>query len=53
MLLQCITFINFDEDEDDETWGVSQSTACCLSIVAKLAKDAIVDLVLAFVERNI
>jgi hypothetical protein len=53
MLLQCITYITFDENDDDEVWGVSQSTACCLSIIAKLAKDTIVTPVLEFVGVNI
>ena len=53
MLLESITRLNFEEDEDDEEWGVSASSGCCLRLLAQYAKDAVVDKVLAFVSTNI
>lgn len=53
LLLQSITKITFDEDDDDEEWGLAMSSGCCLSAISQLIGTAILEEVLKFVSTNI
>lgn len=53
MLLSAMKKVDIDENEDDEEWGVSQATACCLNILAKLMGDFILGSILNDVSAGI
>ncbi|PVV02127.1 hypothetical protein BB560_003428 [Smittium megazygosporum] len=42
-----------DEDADEDEWNVSMSAATCLSLMAQTVGDAVMPLVIPFVEGNI
>lgn len=53
MLLETLLKQEEDQDQDDETWNVAMAGGTCLGLVAKAVGDAIVPLVMPFVEENI
>ncbi|GFY83804.1 ARM repeat superfamily protein [Actinidia rufa] len=53
MLLETLLKQEEDQDEDDTTWNVSMAGGTCLGLVARTVGDAIVPLVMPFVEANI
>ena len=50
-LLNCLTKQN--EDVDDETWNPAMAAGTCLSLLSQAAGDAIVPVVLPFIQGNI
>ncbi|PWA00137.1 hypothetical protein BB558_003829 [Smittium angustum] len=42
-----------DEDADEDEWNISMAAATCLSLMAQAAGDAVMPLVINFVEGNI
>lgn len=53
MLLETLLKQEEDQDQDDETWNLSMAGGTCLGLVAKTVGDAIVPLVMPFVQENI
>ncbi|XAR68780.1 hypothetical protein NMG60_11000145 [Bertholletia excelsa] len=53
MLLETLLKQEEDQDQDDGTWNVSMAGGTCLGLVARTVGDAIVPLVMPFVEPNI
>lgn len=53
MLLDTLLKQEEDQDQDDDTWNVSMAGGTCLGLVARTVGDAIVPLVMPFVEANI
>ncbi|KAL6987881.1 Importin subunit beta-1 [Sarracenia purpurea var. burkii] len=53
MLLETLLRQEEDQDQDDTTWNVSMAGGTCLGLVARTVCDAIVPLVMPFVEANI
>ncbi|CAL5430592.1 unnamed protein product [Camellia sinensis] len=53
MLLETLLKQKEDQDQDDGIWNVSMSGGTCLGLVARTVGDAIVPLVMPFVEANI
>ncbi|XP_057487564.1 importin subunit beta-1-like [Actinidia eriantha] len=53
MLLETLLKQEEDQDQDDTTWNVSMAGGTCLGLVARTIGDAIVPLVMPFVEANI
>lgn len=53
MLLETLLKQEEDQDQDDGIWNLSMSGGTCLGLVAKTVGDAIVPLVIPFVEENI
>ncbi|XP_057519337.1 importin subunit beta-1-like [Amaranthus tricolor] len=53
MLLETLLKQEEDQDQDDSIWNVSMAGGTCLGLVAKTVGDAIVPLVMPFVEANI
>lgn len=53
MLLETLLKQEEDQDEDDEIWNLSMAGGTCLGLVATAVKDAIVPLVMPFIEGNI
>lgn len=50
LLLECL---KKKTEEDGTDWNISLSAACCLSLVAEIAKDSITEPILAFIGGNI
>jgi hypothetical protein len=50
--IQKITFDSEDADDDD-TWGVAMSSACCLEKVSLLIGNEVLGKVIEFVSGNI
>ncbi|KAF5193378.1 Importin subunit beta-1 [Thalictrum thalictroides] len=53
MLLETLLKQEEDQDQDDDVWNLSMAGGTCLGLVAKTVGDAIVPLVMPFVEANI
>ncbi|KAI8557116.1 hypothetical protein RHMOL_Rhmol05G0310000 [Rhododendron molle] len=53
MLLETLLKQEEDQDQDDTTWNVSMAGGTCLGLVARTVGDAIVPLVMPFVQTNI
>ncbi|KAJ6822922.1 importin subunit beta-1-like [Iris pallida] len=53
MLLETLLKQEEDQDQDDGTWNLSMAGGTCLGLVARTVGDAIVPLVMPFVEGNI
>lgn len=53
VLLTAMKKVDIDENEDDEEWGVTQATACCLSVMSKLIGDQILEAILNDVSAGI
>lgn len=53
MLLETLLKQEEDQDQDDGMWNVSMAGGTCLGLVARTVGDAIVPLVMPFVEANI
>ncbi|GFY82403.1 ARM repeat superfamily protein [Actinidia rufa] len=53
MLLETLLKQEEDQDQDDTTWNLSMAGGTCLGLVARTVGDAIVTLVMPFVEANI
>lgn len=53
MLLETLLKQEEDQDQDDGTWNLSMAGGICLGLVARTVGDAIVPLVMPFVEGNI
>ncbi|KAI5007624.1 hypothetical protein ZWY2020_057618 [Hordeum vulgare] len=53
MLLETLLKQEEDEEQDDNVWNISMSGGTCLGLIAKAVGDAIVPLVMPFVEANI
>lgn len=53
MLLETLLKQEEDQDQDDSIWNLSMSGGTCLGLVARTVGDAIVPLVMPFVEANI
>lgn len=53
MLLETLLKQDEDQDQDDAIWNVAMAGGTCLGLVAKTVGDAIVPLVMPFVEANI
>jgi hypothetical protein len=39
MILQGLSVVNFEEDEDEDDWGHSISAGCCLQALSILIKN--------------
>lgn len=53
MLLETLLKQEEDQDQDDSIWNVSMAGGTCLGLVARTVGDAILPLVMPFVEANI
>ncbi|KAL5719700.1 Importin subunit beta-1 [Ranunculus cassubicifolius] len=53
MLLETLLKQEEDQDQDDDVWNLSMAGGTCLGLVAKTVGDAVVELVMPFVEKNI
>ncbi|GAB4834003.1 Importin subunit beta-1 [Ancistrocladus abbreviatus] len=53
MLLDTLLKQEEDQDQDDSIWNLSMAGGTCLGLVARTVGDAIVPLVMPFVEANI
>ncbi|XP_068668563.1 importin subunit beta-1-like isoform X1 [Aristolochia californica] len=53
MLLETLLKQEEDQDQDDGVWNLSMAGGTCLGLAAKTVGDAIVPLVMPFVEANI
>ncbi|KAE9447589.1 hypothetical protein C3L33_20510, partial [Rhododendron williamsianum] len=53
MLLETLLKQEEDQDQDDTNWNVSMAGGTCLGLVARTVGDAIVPLVMPFVQANI
>lgn len=53
MLLETLMKQEEDQDQDDNIWNLSMAGGTCLGLVARTVGDAIVPLVMPFVETNI
>ncbi|KNA05573.1 hypothetical protein SOVF_188920 [Spinacia oleracea] len=53
MLLETLLTQEEDQDQDDGTWNLSMAGGTCLGLVARTVGDAVVPLVMPFVEANI
>lgn len=53
MLLETLLKQDEDQDQEDGIWNLSMSGGTCLGLVAKTVGDAIVPLVMPFVQENI
>uniref|UniRef100_A0A0E0PL66 Importin N-terminal domain-containing protein n=1 Tax=Oryza rufipogon TaxID=4529 RepID=A0A0E0PL66_ORYRU len=53
MLLETLLKQEEDQDQDDNVWNISMSGGTCLGLIARTVGDAIVPLVMPFVEGNI
>lgn len=53
VLLETLLKQEEDQDQDDGTWNLSMAGGTCLGLVARTVGDAIVPLVMPFVEGNI
>ncbi|KAF5747638.1 Importin beta-1 putative isoform 1 [Tripterygium wilfordii] len=53
MLLETLLKQEEDQDQDDSNWNISMAGGTCLGLVARTVGDAIVPLVMPFVEANI
>ncbi|KAE8099143.1 hypothetical protein FH972_017147 [Carpinus fangiana] len=53
MLLETLLKQEEDQDQDDSIWNLSMAGGTCLGLVARTVGDAIVPLVMPFVEANI
>ncbi|KAM3400340.1 hypothetical protein ACQJBY_005304 [Aegilops geniculata] len=53
MLLETLLKQEEDQEQDDNVWNISMSSGTCLGLIAKAVGDAIVPLVMPFVEANI
>ena len=53
MILQGITMINFDEEDDDDDWGHALSATCALQAMSPLLGTHVLQPVIAFVTANI
>ncbi|KAK6943181.1 Importin-beta, N-terminal domain [Dillenia turbinata] len=53
MLLETLLKQEEDQDQDDGTWNLSMAGGTCLGLVSRTVGDAIVPLVMPFVQSNI
>ncbi|XVF76871.1 hypothetical protein PTKIN_Ptkin13bG0301600 [Pterospermum kingtungense] len=53
LLLETLPMQEEDQDQDDTIWNISMAGGTCLGLVARTVGDAIVPLVMPFVESNI
>ncbi|KAE8686580.1 L-type lectin-domain containing receptor kinase IV.2-like [Hibiscus syriacus] len=53
LLLETLLKQEEDKDQDDTVWNISMAGGTCLGLVARTVGDAIVPLVMPFVESNI
>ncbi|KAJ1262330.1 hypothetical protein BS78_09G098500 [Paspalum vaginatum] len=53
MLLETLLKQEEDQDQEDNVWNISMSGGTCLGLIARTVGDAIVPLVMPFVEANI
>ncbi|XP_065852415.1 importin subunit beta-1 [Euphorbia lathyris] len=53
MLLETLLKQDEDQDQDDGIWNISMAGGTCLGLVARTVGDAVVSLVMPFVEANI
>ena len=53
LLLECIQRINFEEEEDDEVWGASASSVCCLRVLAQYAGNKVIERVISFASTQL
>ncbi|XP_021289107.1 importin subunit beta-1-like [Herrania umbratica] len=53
LLLETLLKQEEDQDQDDTVWNISMAGGTCLGLVARTVGDAIVPLVMPFVESNI
>lgn len=53
MLLETLLKQDEDQDQEDGTWNLAMAGGTCLGLVARTVGDAIVPLVMPFVEANI
>lgn len=53
MILQGISVINFEEDDDEEEWGHAMSASCCLQKLAMLIKNDVVSAVVTYAGTNL
>ncbi|CAA2967357.1 importin subunit beta-1-like [Olea europaea subsp. europaea] len=53
MLLETLLKQDEDQDQDDGTWNLAMAGGTCLCLVARTVGDAVVPLVMPFVEANI
>nr|XP_023922462.1 importin subunit beta-1 [Quercus suber] len=53
MLLETLLKQEEDQDQDDSIWNLSMAGGTCLGLVARTVGDAIVPLVMPFIEANI
>ncbi|OWM81683.1 importin subunit beta-1 [Punica granatum] len=53
MLLETLLKQEEDQDQDDTVWNLSMAGGTCLGLVARTVGDAILPLVMPFVEENI
>jgi len=56
--LQCLvpllteTLTRQEDEEDDDTWNLAMAAGTCLGLVAQVAQDHCVDLVIGFIKEN-
>jgi len=53
MILQGISIVSFEEDDEDEDWGHALSAACCLQKLSIFIGNDIMDTVVGFAASNI
>ncbi|KAM0844779.1 hypothetical protein ACQ4PT_056820 [Festuca glaucescens] len=53
MLLETLLKQEEDQEQDDNAWNISMSGGTCFGLMARAAGDAIVPLVMPFIESNI
>ncbi|MCD9642182.1 Importin subunit beta-1 [Datura stramonium] len=53
MLLETLLKQDEEQDQDDEIWNLAMAGGTCLGLVARTVGDAVVPLVMPFVEANI
>ncbi|XP_037412951.1 importin subunit beta-1-like [Triticum dicoccoides] len=53
MLLETLLKQEEDQEQDDNAWNISMSGGTCLGLIARTVGDAVVPLVMPFVEANI
>ncbi|AQK94205.1 ARM repeat superfamily protein [Zea mays] len=53
LLLETLLKQEEDQDQDDNAWNISMSGGTCLGLISRTVGDAVVPLVMPFVETNI
>ena len=53
MLLEQLTKQEEDQDEDENAWNMAMAGGSCLSLIAQLVRDPVVDHVMGYIQANI